>query len=489
MPTQIGKRMILWVITLVIIPLGTVSLITYYQTRQTLIEQIYTTLNVTADSLKKHLDLFIENKTTRTKEVATYRFLRDTLREINRQSGKAELIDELNHYLTKEKVPMDPDIHDILIFNKHGKMVSSSHGLSKGIKVKPEYFLEGRNGLTFESFENIDGEGLFSFSAPITDVKSGEFLGVATVRFKASAINSILADEVKNIWGAHIDISDPSEKGRIFIVDRNKIIIASSSKDYIGKLLNVEQVNRAFGTKLETTGEFTGILGKDRLGASLYLEKTGWVVIASISKDEALSPVLKIVHLGFIRIGIGIIAVMILVLVIANRIAKPILNVADAAERITEGHWDERVIVKYKKGEIARLAHAFNEMIDTLQKSFRALRHSERLNESIVATIPSALIILDRSFTILSANKSFCEMFDMKIQEVVGYPVDDILEKIGVLREGRNAIAHGDCFLDLECECDSPKKGRMILKLNLTDMKDVEEVILVIDDLTELRRK
>ena len=489
MLTQIGKRMLLWVLTLVIIPLGTVSFVTYYQTRETLIEQIYATLNVTADALKKQLDLFIENKENRAKEITTYRFLRDTLKKIDQQPGKTEPITELNHYLAIEKAPLDPDIYDILIFNTKGILVASSHGASKNTKGAYKYFFSGREGLIFKSIETIDGERIFSFSSPITNTKTDEFLGVVTVRFKAFAIDTILTEEIKRLWGAEVDVSDPSEKGRIFIVDKNKIIIAGSSKDFLGRLLDVEPVNRVFGTKLETAGEFTGILGKDRLGASLYLEKPGWVVVASVSKKEALSPVLKIVHIGFLRIGIGVVAVIILTLIIARRIARPILHVANTAERIAEGHWDERVVVKYKKGEIARLAHAFNEMIDTLQKSFRALRHSERLNESIVATIPSALIILDRSFTIISANKSFCEMFDMKIQEVVGYPVDDILEKIGVSREGRNAIAHGDCFLDLECECDSPKKGRMILKLNLTDMKDVEEVILVIDDLTERRRK
>jgi nitrogen fixation/metabolism regulation signal transduction histidine kinase len=220
----------------------------------------------------------------------------------------------------------------------------------------------------------------------------------------------------------------------------------------------------------------------------LYLDKPGWVVIASVSKKEALSPVLKIVHIGFLRIGIGVVAVMILTLIIARRIARPILHVANTAQRITEGHWDERVVVKYKKGEIAQLAHTFNEMVETLQKSFRALRRSERLKENIIGTIPSALIVLNRAFEIMSVNKKFCDMFDIHMQDVINKPVDDVLKEIGISSTGRNAIAHGDCFLDLECECDSPKKRRMILKLNLTDMKDVEEVILVIEDITEHKR-
>lgn len=488
MPTQIGKRMILWVFTLVIIPLGTVSLITYYQTRQTLIEQIYATLNVTADALKKQLDLFIEIKENRAKEITTYRFLRDILKEIDQQPGKTEPITELNRYLAIEKAPLDPDIYDILIFNKKGILVASSHGTSKNTKGVYKYGFSEREGMIFKSIETIDGERIFSFSSPIINTKTDEFLGVATVRFKASAIDTILTEEIKRLWGAEVDVSDPSEKGRIFIIDKNKIIIAGSSKDYIGKLLDVEPVNRAFGTKLETTGEFTGILGKDRLGASLYLEKPGWVVIASVSKKEALSPVLKIVHIGFLRIGIGVVAVMILTLIIARRIARPILHVANTAERITDGHWDERVLVKYKKGEIAQLAHAFNEMVETLQKSFRALKSSERLKENIIATIPSALIVLNRAFEIMSVNKKFCDMFDIHMQDVINKPVDDVLKGIGISSTGRNAIAYGDCFLDLECECDSPKKGRMILKLSLTDMQDVEEVILVVEDITEHTR-
>lgn len=488
MLTQIGKRMLLWVLTLVIIPLGTLSFVTYYQTRQTLIEQIYATLNVTADSLKKQLDLFIEIKENRTKEIATYRFLRDTLREIDHQPGKTELITELNHYLAIEKAPLDPDIYDILIFNKKGILVASSHGISKSIKGTHKYFLNGREGLTFQSIESIDSERLFSYSYPIIDKMKEEFLGVATVRFNASVIDKILTDELGGLWGAEADVSDPSEKGRIFIVDKNKIIIAGSSKDFLSRLLDVEPVNRAFGTKLETTGEFTGILGKDRLGATLYLDKPGWVVIASVSKKEALSPVLKIVHIGFLRIGIGVVAVIILTLIIARRIARPILHVANTAQRITEGHWDERVVVKYKKGEIAQLAHTFNEMVETLQKSFRALRSSERLKENIIATIPSALIVLNRAFEIMSVNKKFCDMFDIPVQDVINKPVDDVLKEIGLSSTGRNAIAHGDCFLDLECVCDSPKKRRMILKLSLTDMQDVEEVILVIEDITEHTR-
>jgi len=479
--------MLLGVLTLVIIPLGLVSLITYYQARKILVEQIYTTLNVTSDSLRRELTLFLESKKKQAREIVVYRFLRETLREINKHPERSDLIAELNQYLAVEKAPLDPDIYDILVFNKEGRLTSSTHKELKGIKIDHEYFSKGRQGITFKSVENINGERILSVSAPIIDIETGEFLGVAAVRFKASAIDTILIDGAKRLWGA-VKVGDVSEWGRIIIVDRNKIIIASASDLFLGRLVDIEPVNRAFGSRVEMTGEFVGILGKDRLGASLLFEEVGWVLVASVSKKETLLPVMKYVYIGFIRIGIGVIAVIILTLLLAKRIAKPILDISNTADRIAKGHWDERVVVKDKKGEIARLANAFNEMVETLQKSFHALRHSERLKENIISTIPSGLLVLNKAFEVLSANRSFCKMFDVTPHEVEGKTIDEVLTEIGISREGRNAIAHKDCFSDFECDCDYPKKGRMILKLSMTKVEELEEVILLFDNITEQKR-
>jgi len=486
--SQIGRRLLLWVVTLVIIPLGTVSFITYYQARKALIEQIYATLNVGADSLETQLASFFESKRDRAKEVATYRFLRDTLGQIQQQPGREELIVELNQYLVREKAPLDPDIYDILIFNSEGVLTSSTHETLKDIKISPEYFSRGRKGVAFKSIEKIDSERIFSISAPMYTEKE-RFLGVATVRFKVSAIDMILMHEARRFWRSGTGPSDFGKLGRIYVVDKSKTIIADSSQTFMGRIVDIEPVNRAFGSELGMTGEFVGILGKDRLGASFLLEEPGWVVVLSVPKDETLSPVLKYVYIGFIRLGVGVAAVLLLSLIIARRIARPILDVADSAERIAKGHWDEQVVVKYKKGEIARLANAFNGMIETLRKSFSALRHSERLNENIVATLPSGVIIINKAFEVLSANRSFCEMFNINLLQAKGRPIDDVLRDIGLSNEGRKVIAHKDCISNLEFKCDSLKKGKRILKLSMTNMPDVEEVILVIEDITEYNRE
>lgn len=481
MISQIGKRMLKWVATLVIIPLGFISYINYYQARQIITRQIYTALNASAESLKRDLISFLESKKKRAIDFSRDKFIRETIADLNQHPELSGHVTALKQHLVLDKIPLDEDIYDILVFNIKGRLASSTRGVSKDVQTDPEYFSLGRKGVAFKSIKNVDDERLFSISAPITSAATEEFLGVITIRFDASSIDNILKDEAKRLYGAQIDVDNIEEQIRILIVDRTKTIVAGSSELFLGKIVNIEPVEYTFDSKTKMTGEFTGIFGKDRLGASMFLREPDWVIVTSVSKDNVFLSVRRFMIVAFLRISIGIGLVIIFTLVIARRISNPILEVSNTADRIARGNWDERVMVKDKKGEIARLANAFNEMVETLQKAFRAMKHSERLKENIIAITPSGLIVLNKAFEVLSANKSFYEMFDVTSHEVTGRPVDDVLKEIGISKEGRDAIAHKDCISDFECECISPRKGKMILKLSLTNMQDLEEVILLVN--------
>lgn len=66
---------------------------------------------------------------------------------------RVELTAELNQYLSTEKALLDPDIYDILIFNKEGTPTSSTHEILKGIMIDPEYFSKGRRVLLLDTLE------------------------------------------------------------------------------------------------------------------------------------------------------------------------------------------------------------------------------------------------------------------------------------------------------------------------------------------------
>ena len=129
-----------------------------------------------------------------------------------------------------------------------------------------------------------------------------------------------------------------------------------------------------------------------------------------------------------------------------------------------------------------------------LRRSQEELLHSKRFTENIVATVPSGLVVISKESEVLSVNRSFCELFKLKRQEVVGQSVDAVLQTIGLSEECRTAIAARRPFRNLECTCSIPRKhsGELTLNLTLSGIRlaeeEEEEGLLVMDDITERKR-
>lgn len=198
--------------------------------------------------------------------------------------------------------------------------------------------------------------------------------------------------------------------------------------------------------------------------------------------------------------GVTFLAVVISLVVsylTVQRIAKPIVTVTKAANGIANGDYSQRPVVK-THDEVAVLAKSFCRMAESIQQSQRALEESKRFTENIVATVPSGLLVIggparqSRSggeSDVISVNRSFCELFNLKRQQVVGQPVDAVLQTIGLSQECREAIAARRPFRNLECRCSTSGKGEMVLNLNLSGIRLAEEeALIVIEDITERKR-
>ncbi|TRZ76336.1 MAG: PAS domain S-box protein, partial [Deltaproteobacteria bacterium] len=128
-----------------------------------------------------------------------------------------------------------------------------------------------------------------------------------------------------------------------------------------------------------------------------------------------------------------------------------------------------------------------------LRRSQEKVLHSKRFTENIVATVPSGLLVISGESEVLSVNRSFCELFDVKRQQVVGQTVDAVLQTIGLSQKCRDAIAARMPFRNLECLCSIPGKAELTLNLTLSGIRiaeeeEEEEALLVIEDITERKR-
>ncbi|MCS7005705.1 MAG: PAS domain-containing protein [Cytophagales bacterium] len=113
----------------------------------------------------------------------------------------------------------------------------------------------------------------------------------------------------------------------------------------------------------------------------LNIQGVEWVIIAEIDYDEAFEEIRdlakKVINfLGILAVGIVIISVL-----IAKSISKPIFQLVEATINITKGKFGESISV-HSKDEIGKLAFYFNIMSKTLKESRdRILKANQELKE------------------------------------------------------------------------------------------------------------
>ena len=112
-----------------------------------------------------------------------------------------------------------------------------------------------------------------------------------------------------------------------------------------------------------------------------------------------------------------------LALFLSKQITRPVEALADAMDEIADGRLDKRVAVD-SSGEMAELVSAFNHMAHDLETSRhmaessreqlsaanQALEERRRELETILETIPSGVVTLDKSGAVLLANRAFAAL-------------------------------------------------------------------------------
>jgi len=152
------------------------------------------------------------------------------------------------------------------------------------------------------------------------------------------------------------------------------------------------QDNKLFYFKFESDGSIkyvneyeAKIEAPDKLSRIEYLVyPTGdkYAVLYRVNYDK-LDATLRtdIIRIVFLAL-LGIIAGLILALVVAGRITKPIAQLVTSSKIIAKGDFQHRVYIK-TQDELEILGSAFNQMAEDLDKSTKALVYKERVTKEL----------------------------------------------------------------------------------------------------------
>ena len=194
-----------------------------------------------------------------------------------------------------------------------------------------------------------------------------------------------------------------------------------------------------------------------------------------------------------------------LALFLSKQITRPVEALADAMDEIADGKYDHRVAL-VTTGEMADLVSSFNHMAADLEASRQlaesssaqltaanaSIEERRRELETIVETIPSGVVTLDGSGTVLQANRAFAVLLGQhKDAGLRGEKLDSLLppecvdDLAGVIRRGQRM---GAASTEIEFHARGRTMHLAVTSARLELAHGKVGTVLVVEDTSELLR-
>jgi two-component system, NtrC family, nitrogen regulation sensor histidine kinase NtrY len=166
---------------------------------------------------------------------------------------------------------------------------------------------------------------------------------------------------------------------------------------------------------------------------------------------------------------------------LADRLVRPVGQLATAAGRMEQGDFSARVPVTETEDEIATLAHAFNRMSARIEEQTGALRAANAqldtrraFIEAVLSSVTAGVVALDSDNRILLINRSAQALLQPGEQGVEGTPLAEVSPELDEFMYGEEREANVDVEVG---------GGRRTLAVKRVRYQD--GAVLTFDDITD----
>ena len=286
-------------------------------------------------------------------------------------------------------VKSNPDVQLAMVFDKEGTAVISSDPQVMGRNFRfRAYFQAAMKGETYASgivVGAVAGAAGVFFSNPVFDAQN-HAIGAVVLRIKATSIAAIL---------------DAARQGndRIpFLIDSDGIVIHHADQNLLYKSLTgltttqlerivadqrfrkdrIDELNMpkladamVNSTQTGSVSYFSTISGMEEIAGYAPVRGHNWTVGVTETREyfaARLNEMFRNVLYSVVVVGA---VFLVLALLFARTIVRPIEDLTRAAHALKAGAYDEAAVTARSNDEIGQLARTFNVMIDVLRQRER----------------------------------------------------------------------------------------------------------------------
>ncbi|HEY4249556.1 MAG TPA: PAS domain-containing sensor histidine kinase [Roseomonas sp.] len=219
---------------------------------------------------------------------------------------------------------------------------------------------------------------------------------------------------------------------------------------------------------------------------------------AAVARYEALERNRSGLQISFLMIFaiaslLLLLAAVLIGLVFANQLARPISRLIQAAERVRSGDLTTRVEEGRADDEVASLSRAFNRMTSQLSaqrgelmEAYRQIDERRRFTETVLSGVSAGVIGLDADGRVNLPNRSASSLLGVDLDAAIGLPIAEVVLEFAPLLEA--AQAQPERPHTAELRIGPPSNRRTLLAQLGAEMQGgrVAGHVVTFDDITEL---
>ena len=390
--------------------------------KDTLEAEIIKRLEFQSQAYATDLHASLEMLTRRTEDFASDGYIRDHLARIviaSDENTATNLRSELSRHLQVNKLPLEAAFMDLAVVDANGSIVvalldSTSASIRElGLWAKDQFVSTSSNVLA-----GTEGSspGLV-IATPIYGLRSGEPIGhlLASVRAGIWISRAMQTDRL----GRNRAVEDV----RLCLIDAagGSLLVPTTFLNYTGPAESTVPILEGRGLQVLAPGENQTEESKGDDGR-VYSQRfpiggSGWEAEVLIRASRALAPVSGL-QSDFLLVGCLLAAFSLLLLYFPMRfLARPLVLLRLAAQRIREGDFSARVDVN-TEDEVGDLGRSFNLMAEAVENHTTALElaaqhlqerqaevqaQRDRLDR-VISTMLDGLVVLDHHGQVLLSN-------------------------------------------------------------------------------------
>ncbi|MHC1724846.1 MAG: ATP-binding protein [Syntrophobacteraceae bacterium] len=373
---KISHRFFLAIMLVAVIPIGIMGYGSFVLTKKTLTGFAFLHIGTTVENRANHLESWLDERLNDIGVLSRLPAIREVCERYCREGEDSfdKVADQLGDTLNLIE-GRSPSYENIYVLLPDGRIFASTHPETAdsqsvyGLEMIGRSW-EGSGPVLGSVYQHPGKEGWHvQFAYKILGRDGNPIAFLMAVLDLSKTIDPIMVERV-----------GLGETGETYLVNKDRRIISESRfldwPELIDQSFHTVGIEAVLDEK-KGTSIYDNYMGEEVLGSYMWLPRFEWGILAEMHTDEILWTLQWIKTIAILSaVLVGIICLS-LAYTVSRRVSRPIVQVADAAQRMAEGELKQRIPFA-STDEVGRLAGSFNVMAEKLAQSVTSLQQKEK---------------------------------------------------------------------------------------------------------------